>query len=236
MRKYAHSIHFAGAAFLTFILLEYDKNPTIWDWGPGGKYKILPALSLVAEVAFFLLAALGDVISFLIGRQSTTITSIRDHLFTTLAFPFAVFVSATFWGIYAVDRELIFPTALDAIIPPWINHGLHTWNAVLILLEGAVVHHKYPVNRAGIFFTLLPAACYLVWITYIAQTQNFWVYPFLRMMENSGRAAFFGLCAIILIIFYFMGKWMTTTIWEAEPVKKSQERKAVTKKKSKKVE
>ena len=28
----------------------------------------------------------------------------------------------TFWGIYAVDRELVYPKALDKLIPPWLNH------------------------------------------------------------------------------------------------------------------
>jgi len=32
------------------------------------------------------------------------------------------FVVLTFWGIYAVDRELVFPKALDGIIPSWLNH------------------------------------------------------------------------------------------------------------------
>jgi hypothetical protein len=32
------------------------------------------------------------------------------------------FVVLTFWGIYAVDRELVYPKALDKLIPPWLNH------------------------------------------------------------------------------------------------------------------
>jgi len=28
----------------------------------------------------------------------------------------------TFWAIYAVDRELVFPKSLDGIIPVWQNH------------------------------------------------------------------------------------------------------------------
>ena len=32
------------------------------------------------------------------------------------------FVVITFWGIYVVDRELVYPERLDKIIPTWLNH------------------------------------------------------------------------------------------------------------------
>ncbi len=32
------------------------------------------------------------------------------------------FVVITFWGLYAVDRELVYPAHLDKIIPWWLNH------------------------------------------------------------------------------------------------------------------
>ena len=40
-------------------------------------------------------------------------------MFPSVCFQFVV---ATFWVLYAVDRELVYPKALDAIIPTWLNH------------------------------------------------------------------------------------------------------------------
>lgn len=34
------------------------------------------------------------------------------------------FVFSSFWSIYSYDRELVFPKALDDIIPTWLNHAL----------------------------------------------------------------------------------------------------------------
>ena len=46
---------------------------------------------------------------------------------------FFQFVSATFWGIYSVDRELIFPKVYDELIPPWLNHALvSSWCFILL--------------------------------------------------------------------------------------------------------
>ena len=81
---------------------------------------------------------------------------LEDFLFASLAFPIGMFVGTAFWGLYAIDREapkslkilsrtfgyiilicttvilfaiyreLVFPTALDKIVPVWVNHILHT--------------------------------------------------------------------------------------------------------------
>lgn len=55
----------------------------------------------------------------------------------------------------------------------------------------------------------------IMWIAYVA---DFWVYPFLRIMPNSFKAAFFTMSFCILIFFYFLGKWMTTFIWRGKRV------------------
>ncbi|XP_031552946.1 androgen-induced gene 1 protein-like isoform X3 [Actinia tenebrosa] len=237
MRNYGRSIHFGGTAIFTFFLLEYNKTPTPWDWGPGGKWKYFQLWNLVFQVTFFVFASFGDIVTFFRGQETNWIISIRDTMFAAIVFPCGVFVTATFWGIYFVDRELVYPKILDDIIPTWINHGLHTWVAVSVILEGAIVRHRYPRNVVGLFFALLFQVIYLSWISYIAYTQDFWVYPFLRLMENSARTAFFGLCALVLVFFYFMGKGMNRVIWEGEEAKiTAQEKKNASKRKAKKVE
>ena len=49
-----------------------------------------------------------------------------------------------------------------------------------------------------------------MWIAYVA---DFWVYPFLRIMPSSYKAAFFSMSFCIIAFFYFLGKWMTMFIW-----------------------
>lgn len=45
------------------------------------------------------------------------------------------FVAIAFWGIYAVDRELIYPARLDEHIPAILNHF---WVRVAVM-EGCIV-------------------------------------------------------------------------------------------------
>ena len=65
------------------------------------------------------------------------------------------FVSATFWGIYMIDRNLIFPVAMDAIIPPWLNHLLVSkkcFNSIAEIIMGCNLKVKYAYNRGFIKF------------------------------------------------------------------------------------
>ena len=71
----------------------------------------------------------SQVNDFIGSRRASikgTLVRLEDFLFASLAFPIGMFVGLAFWGLYAVDRELVYPTALDKIVPHWVNHALHT--------------------------------------------------------------------------------------------------------------
>ncbi|XP_020617778.1 androgen-induced gene 1 protein-like isoform X2 [Orbicella faveolata] len=90
----------------------------------GGRLKYLTFLNLVCQLIYFIIAPCADILTLLKGHEDNWLVRLRDTVFCALAFPLGVFVAATFWGIYMIDRNLIFPVAMDAIIPPWLNHLL----------------------------------------------------------------------------------------------------------------
>lgn len=44
----------------------------------------------------------------------------KDFIFAAFAFPVAFNVGVTFWSLFAIDRELVFPKALDAFFPKYV--------------------------------------------------------------------------------------------------------------------
>ena len=46
----------------------------------------------------------------------------RDAWFATLVFPLSLFVALSFWSIYSMDRELIFPKHMEQHVPAVYNH------------------------------------------------------------------------------------------------------------------
>ena len=84
-----------------------------------------------------------------------------DVLFSSLLL--SKFVSVLFWALYFIDRELVFPTVLDPIIPPWINHIMHTLPLVTVLSEQYLVDHKYPSALKGLSILVTFIIAYGSW-------------------------------------------------------------------------
>lgn len=71
------------------------------------------------------------VLAFPVGAVSThTHNSCNGHLKLLACLcqycgcVFLQFVVCTFWSLYLVDRELVYPKLLDNFIPQWLNHGM----------------------------------------------------------------------------------------------------------------
>ena len=76
-----------------------------------GQWKYLTHLNVAMQMGLFALLGLDDVLEVFIPalRKSLELRAVIDFVFSTLAFPVGVFVSVSFWGLYAINRELVFP-------------------------------------------------------------------------------------------------------------------------------
>ncbi|GFS04432.1 androgen-induced protein 1 [Elysia marginata] len=131
-------------------------------------------------------------------RRSSQLQRWRDNMHSCLAFPVGMFVVATFWALFAIDREL------------------HTAVCPFLVIDKYLVYHQYPVRHKGI-----PTACglaliYLAWILFIAYYEGFWVYPILQVLAMHERAIFIGVCIMFFASFYILGEALTKFIWRKE--------------------
>jgi len=96
-------------------LLDEDELKARW----GGKFKYLTFLDVILQAIYHSLALLNDLFgdNKVSGDSKSRLRSARDYVFAAFAFPVAHNVCLSFWVIYIWDRELIFPSALDAIFP-----------------------------------------------------------------------------------------------------------------------
>lgn len=76
---------------------------------------------------------------------------------------FFQFVSFTFWGLYAVDRELVLPAVLDPYFPTWLNHIMHTAVGVWVFLEMLTSHRVYSDKWKGLLGLAIFQSVYLTW-------------------------------------------------------------------------
>ena len=121
----------------------------------GGTLKYLTHWNVLLQFAYFIIALTNDVFGSesKSKENSSIIQSVRDFLFSTIAFPVGSFVTIAFWGIYLVDRNLIFPPALDKWFPPITNHMMHTTPLVGQAMEILLSYHIQPKRITGLRYT-----------------------------------------------------------------------------------
>ena len=87
-----------------------------------------------------------------------------DYLYSRIVFPMGCLVSITFWAIYFINRELIYPKKLELVIPGWHNQIMHTLPILALILDNFLTYHKYSRSFVkGVSVTILCSAAYCVW-------------------------------------------------------------------------
>lgn len=202
--------------------LTYDIVNVDIGWEDyGGKFKFLTFLNCCIQTLYFGLTVINDLCGSNTRPSDKTankssLQRFRDFFLATIVFPVGLFVVMTFWGIYAVDRELVYPKALDKVIPPWLNHIMHTTILPFLLVEKYIAYHQYPSRKTGIATMLFFALLYLTWILWIAFHANIWVYPILKVLQPHQRAVFIIVLLFLFVSLYLLGEAINKFFWGKE--------------------
>ncbi|ALC38553.1 CG3625 [Drosophila busckii] len=189
----------------------------------GGKFKYLTFLDAIIQALYYIVSLLNDFVGTneLVPKRAPAIRKFKDWLMATLAFPVALNVGVTFWTLYAIDRELVFPKVLDPVFPSWLNHILHTNIVVFIVLELFTSYRAYPKRSKGLAGLGIFMVSYLVWIHIIKHYSNVWVYPVLEVLQFPQRMVFFVAVIGFTLALYLLGEFLNNVVW-AKEVKLSQ--------------
>lgn len=181
----------------------------------GGHWKYLTFLTAVLQCVFFGLCALNDFLGSetLIHNKRSFLQKLRDVLLPTVVLPLGVFVPLIFWGLYAVDRELIFPVSMDAWFPGWLNHLMHTLPFFASIIEIIVTNHVYPKGGMLYFPIVVASALYIFWLCFIAHHTGFWVYPVFEVLDFKSRALFMASLVPPNLLFVFLGQKLHLAVW-----------------------
>ncbi|XP_075209754.1 androgen-dependent TFPI-regulating protein-like [Lycorma delicatula] len=144
--------------------------------------------SVVLQVAYFLLVSILELVDSVYSMTQMAslkkqVEIIRKYFFISLVFPITLCADVTFWTVYAYDKERLYPSAVDKIIDPWLNHGIHTIPSVLVFI------HVFIADFSGIntklclklllSFDIIYSACF-VWSGLVNEN---WVYLIFETMS-----------------------------------------------------
>ncbi|KOB78954.1 Uncharacterized protein OBRU01_01438 [Operophtera brumata] len=135
------------------------------------RYKLayLTGWTFTFQTVFLSLSLLYDVLEWLDKHQSQIgrkLQYYRDVLFC------GMFISSMFWTVYLIDRELVFPTVYDEVVPWWFNHCVHTNITVMILVETLLQSRRHPTNKRlelslvggiGVFYAIVCLYQLVIW-------------------------------------------------------------------------
>nr|XP_022900409.1 androgen-dependent TFPI-regulating protein-like isoform X2 [Onthophagus taurus] len=191
----------------------------------GGKLKYLTIWNVLLQSFFFTICFLNELIgtSDLIPppKKTSLIRKFKDILLPSLAFPLSMFVGLTFWALYAIDRELVFPKVIDPYFPSWLNHVMHTNIMIFILIEMFTAFRKYPSRKIGLGILTVFMLAYLGWIHVIHAYTNLWVYPVLDVLNLPGRVGFFLGLFCLSSGLYLLGEKLNAIVWRKQLSEKS---------------
>ncbi|XP_049802871.1 androgen-dependent TFPI-regulating protein-like isoform X4 [Schistocerca nitens] len=126
-------------------------------------------------------------------------------------------VTLVFWTIYSIDRELILPKALDAFLPLWLNHALHTNITVAAFTELLITFHWYPASRRTTVYgiaaiTVAYGVCFFSTYYY----DGTWLYPIYGVLNWTQRICFSAVIFIACILMSLFGEYLNSQIWGLE--------------------
>lgn len=172
-----------------------------------GKWRFLTIWNVWLQIVFYLVVGAFSL------AKSPAINSLRDTIFTTVVLPMSAIVSVMFWGIYAVDRELIFPVALEKLgYTNTMNHMEHSTILGITIVNMLLVRHTYPAARKGNSIICGVALAYVVWLYIVHHLTGRWAYPFLAVMSDTTRIAFLGVVCLFAVAVYNLGRVVSNKI------------------------
>ena len=123
---------------------------------------------------------------------------------------------ALFWGIYFVDREMVYPQELDKYIPAMLNHCWHTLPLFSGILEALVVFHRYPSHMTAVSCVFVFSTLYIIWIVWVFTNANIWPYPFFKLFPLPSLPLFFLANFIIAVMFQLFARVFCYLRWKGD--------------------
>ncbi|KAL9925277.1 androgen-induced gene 1 protein isoform X3 [Glossina fuscipes] len=216
--SYRILMHSVAAAQFFYGIYYFQYFVTLPDATFAGKFQFLTFLDAIIQAVYFTIALINDFVGTneVSPKRLPRIRKLKDYMMAAFAFPLALNVGITFWSIYAIDRELILPKALDAVFPSWLNHIMHTNIAVFMILEMFTSFRAYPTRGDGMAGLSIFLLGYLIWLHVVKYYSGLWVYPFLEVLSLPQRLLFFIGSLAINWCLYVLGETMNNMIWSKE--------------------
>ena len=177
----------------------------------GGHWKFLTYINLNIQLVCFSLCILCDILQYLKYHNYARARQFKDFFYASLGVPSCLSVFVSFWTLFFIDRELVYPKALDEYLPIWANHIWHT-AIIITLIEVICDHHEYPRKSLGLSVCSIFGIGYIVWVEWVQKQGNITVYPILKQLQGVWYYMFITVEIFFSWLTYLFGEFLNAKV------------------------
>jgi hypothetical protein len=137
----------------------------------GWHFQYLTIIGLSIAYATFIFGLLADI------TLSPKLFLIKNSLSLCSA-PLEVVISVLYWGISAIDKELLVPPEIH--VSPWADVGFHAMPSILLTIDLLFLSPPWTIRALPIMgLSLVLAVSYWAWVEQCYRYNGLSVYPIL---------------------------------------------------------
>ncbi|CAG9853822.1 unnamed protein product [Phyllotreta striolata] len=149
--------------------------------------------NFIFQMVFMIVAIIDESLKHLnvSKRKQQLLHKIRAEMYNVVLFPSSLMVATIFWSLFYMDRELVFPKVLDEFFPWWLNHMLHSFILLPVIIELLLPkeHHFVKFEKAVPILVFL-FGLYTTMYFSIYFRHEVWLYPVYKIMTWPQRGLF----------------------------------------------
>ncbi|WKY16001.1 hypothetical protein Q1695_001016 [Nippostrongylus brasiliensis] len=172
-----NALRFAFAvAWCSSVYYDFHYQPRLgFEWYIY-KLVMLTNLNFIILTIFSLFTVIQTIIP-----PTRVLNSAIDYTYHCTIFPVAVVTCLLFWGLYAIDPQLVMPEWVAELIPSWLNHVTHTLPLIYVLFELIFFEKDAPTTKSSLWMAVTHVIIYYVIILSVRFFDEYWLYPLLEI-------------------------------------------------------
>lgn len=166
----------------------------------GWHFQYLTIIGLSLATITFILGLLADIT---LNRQ----LFLFKNILSCCSAPMETLITTLYWGLRAIDPELVVPKELELPLPPDLS--FHLIPTAMLLIDLLFLSPPWAISA-------LPALClslgiaftYWFWIELCYTRNGFYPYPLFALMDTKQRVGLFVGSALTMTLSTIVLKWL----------------------------
>lgn len=194
------TIHLLGLSSFAYSFHYLSANPNHINQAYGWHFQYLTIIGLLLATLTFLSGLLADL----------TLSPVLFHTKNVLSMcsaPLEVLISLLYWGLRAVNPELVVPKELELPLPPDLS--FHLAPSAFLVLDLLFLSPPWTITVGPAFgLSGVIAFGYWFWIERCFEKNGFYPYPIFELLEFEGRVGLFGASAALMAVSTAVLSWV----------------------------